>query len=92
MGPDGIYPRIMRELVEVIAKPLSIIYQQFSTTGEVPDDWRLASVTLIYKKSQKEDLRNYRIGAHGLEYDHLMRRTTRGSDVARMGLGKAGPA
>ncbi|KAK4816921.1 hypothetical protein QYF61_025417 [Mycteria americana] len=29
-------------------------------TGEVPDDWRLASVTPIYKKGQKEDLWNYR--------------------------------
>ncbi|GAB0182802.1 mitochondrial enolase superfamily member 1 [Grus japonensis] len=29
-------------------------------TGEVPDDWRLANVTLIYKKGRKEDPGNYR--------------------------------
>jgi len=49
MGPDGIHPRVLRELEEELAKPLSIIYQQSWLTGEVPDDWRIASVTPIYK-------------------------------------------
>ncbi|KAF1441643.1 hypothetical protein FQV21_0009000, partial [Spheniscus demersus] len=60
MGPDGIHPRVLRELAEELAKPLSIIYQQSWLTGEVPDDWRLASVTPIYKKGWKEDPGNYR--------------------------------
>ncbi|GAB0199184.1 mitochondrial enolase superfamily member 1 [Grus japonensis] len=60
MGPDGIHPRVLRELAEELAKPLSIIYQQSWLTGEVPDDWRLANVMPIYKKGQKEDLGNYR--------------------------------
>ncbi|KAF1556515.1 hypothetical protein FQV20_0001978, partial [Eudyptula albosignata] len=60
MGPDGIHPRVLRELVEELAKPLSIIYQQSWLTGEVPDDWRLANVTPTYKKGWKEDLGNYR--------------------------------
>ena len=59
-GPDEIHLRVLRELVEVIAEPLSIIYQHSLLTGEVPEDWRLASVTLIYKKCCKEDLGNYR--------------------------------
>jgi len=29
-------------------------------TGEVPEDWRLANVTPIYKKGCREDLGNYR--------------------------------
>ena len=44
MGPDEIHPRVLRELVEVIAEPLSIIYQRSLLTGEVPEDWRLANV------------------------------------------------
>jgi len=51
MGLDGIHPRVLREL----AKPLSIICQQSWLTGEVPDDWRITSVTAIYKKGWKED-------------------------------------
>ncbi|KAK4827481.1 hypothetical protein QYF61_018781 [Mycteria americana] len=60
MGPDGIHPRVLKELVEELAKPLSIIYQRSWLTGEVPDDRKLANVTPIYKKSRKEDPGNYR--------------------------------
>ncbi|KAK4825622.1 hypothetical protein QYF61_001302 [Mycteria americana] len=60
MGPDGIHPRVLRELAEVLTKPLSILYQQFWLTGEVPVDWRLTNVTPIYKKGWKEVLENYR--------------------------------
>ncbi|KFQ38966.1 hypothetical protein N332_04033, partial [Mesitornis unicolor] len=60
MGLDGIHPRVLRELAEVLAKPFAIIYQQSWLTGEVPVDWRLANVTPIYKKGRKEDPGNYR--------------------------------
>jgi len=60
VGPDGILPRVLSELAEELAKPLSIICQQSWVTGEVPDDWRLASVTPIYRKGQKDDPGNYR--------------------------------
>ncbi|KAK4810673.1 hypothetical protein QYF61_007473 [Mycteria americana] len=60
MGPDEIHLRVLKELAEVLTKPLSIIYQQSWLTGEVPADWRLANVTPIYKKGQKEDPGNYR--------------------------------
>jgi len=60
MGPDGIHPRALRKLAEELVKPPSIICQQSWLTGEVPDDWRIASVTPIYKKDQKEDPGNYR--------------------------------
>ena len=47
MGPDGIHPRVLRELAEVLPQPLSILDQQSWLTGEVPVDWRLANVTPI---------------------------------------------
>ena len=60
MGPDGIHPRVLRELAEELAKPLSIIYQRSWITGEVPDGWRLANVTPIDKKGREEEPGNYR--------------------------------
>jgi len=44
MGLDGIPPRVLRELAEELAKPLSTICQQSWVTGEVPDDWSIADV------------------------------------------------
>ncbi|KAK4828638.1 hypothetical protein QYF61_000286 [Mycteria americana] len=60
MGPDEIHPRVLKELAEVLTKPLSIIYQQSWLTGEVSVDWTLANVTPIFKKGWKKDLGNYR--------------------------------
>ncbi|KAK4809960.1 hypothetical protein QYF61_002917 [Mycteria americana] len=58
-GLDGIYPRVLRELAEVLTKPLSILYQQSWLTGEVPVDWRLTNVMPIYEKVRKEGPGNY---------------------------------
>ncbi|KAK4816829.1 hypothetical protein QYF61_023893 [Mycteria americana] len=60
MGLGGIHPKALRELAEVLTKPLSILYQQSWLTREVPVDWRLANVRPIYKKGWKEDPGNYR--------------------------------
>ncbi|KAK4815428.1 LOW QUALITY PROTEIN: hypothetical protein QYF61_002643 [Mycteria americana] len=59
-GPDEIHPRVLKELADVLTRPLSIIYQQSWLTEEVPADWRLANVTPIFKNRRKEDLGNYR--------------------------------
>ncbi|RMB91352.1 hypothetical protein DUI87_32143 [Hirundo rustica rustica] len=59
-GPDRIHPRVMMELADELVKLLSTIYQQSWLTGEVPGDWKLASVTPIHKKGAKEDPGNYR--------------------------------
>ncbi|GAB0175927.1 mitochondrial enolase superfamily member 1 [Grus japonensis] len=60
MGPDGMHPQVLRALADVLAMPLSIIFERSWRTGEVPEDWRKASVTLVFKKGKKEDLGNYR--------------------------------
>ncbi|KAK4823211.1 hypothetical protein QYF61_027358 [Mycteria americana] len=60
MGPDEIHLRVLKELADVLTKPLSIIYQQSWLTGQVPADWRLANVPPIFKKGRKEDPGNYR--------------------------------
>jgi len=58
MGPDGMHPRVLRKLADVIAESLSIIFERPWRTGEVPEDWRKANVTPIFKKGKKEDSGN----------------------------------
>ena len=60
MGPNGMHPRVLRELAIVIAEPLSITFERSWRTREVPEDWRKANVTPIFKKGKKEHPGNYR--------------------------------
>ncbi|KFP06517.1 hypothetical protein N300_13465, partial [Calypte anna] len=60
LGPHGIHPRVVRELAEELAKPLSIIYQQSWLSGDFPDDWK-RNITPIFKKGKKQDSRNDRL-------------------------------
>ena len=61
MGPDGMHPRVLRELADVIAEPLFVIFERSWRTGEVLEDWRKASVTPTFKKGKKEDPGSYRL-------------------------------
>ena len=60
MGPDGLNSKVQRELADAVAKPLSVIFQQSWLTGDVLVDWKLANVTPIFKKGQKDDPCSYR--------------------------------
>ncbi|KFP08524.1 hypothetical protein N300_08319, partial [Calypte anna] len=59
IGPDGMHPQMLRELVDVIARLLPIIFGKYLGTGEMPEDWRKAIVTPVFKKGKKEDPGNY---------------------------------
>ncbi|KFZ64939.1 RNA-directed DNA polymerase from mobile element jockey, partial [Antrostomus carolinensis] len=60
MGPDEMHLRVLRELVDEMAQPLSIIFEKSWQSGEVPADWKKGNITPIFKKGNKEDPGTYR--------------------------------
>jgi hypothetical protein len=59
-GPDRIGPGLLQNLIEEVAPALKIIYERSLEEGEVPEDWKTANVTPIFKKGVKSDPGNYR--------------------------------
>ena len=53
-GPDGIHPRILRQLNLAIAPILQVIFEKTYREGVVPDDWRRAHICPIYKQKAQE--------------------------------------
>jgi hypothetical protein len=59
-GPEGMGPLLLQKLVEEISWPLAKVMQASLQEGAVPEKWRTANVTLIFKKGSKTDPGNYR--------------------------------
>ena len=59
-GPDDIHPQMLVELNDFISAPLAMLFNKTISTGTIPDDWRMAFVTAIYKKGPQNRPENYR--------------------------------
>ncbi|KFO72575.1 hypothetical protein N303_10421, partial [Cuculus canorus] len=60
MGPDDIHPRVLRVLADVVAKALSMIFEESWQSGEVSGNWKKGNVVPIFSKGRKDDPKNYR--------------------------------
>ena len=54
LNPDGISPRVLKELTDVLAAPLTTLFQASLDKAIVPSDWKKASVCPIYKKGKNQ--------------------------------------
>ena len=59
-GPDNMQPRVLMEVAEQVSEMLTDIFNRSLESGQVPEDWRVANVTPLFKKGSREELGNYR--------------------------------
>jgi len=59
-GPDKIGPQLLLELAGEVAKPLAMVMRRSLNEGKVPQDWKTANVSPIFKKGTKSSPSNYR--------------------------------
>ena len=59
-GPDKISPRLLKDVASIVSMPLAMIFNKSLQEGVVPEDWRHANVTPIFKKGSKANIGNYR--------------------------------
>ena len=59
-GSDGISGQMLLLCDESVVLPLKIIFQNILAESVYPDKWKLANVTPIHKKDDKQLVKNYR--------------------------------
>ena len=59
-GSDGVCSQMLLLCDNSVVLPVKIIFQNILVTSTYPDMWKLANVTPIFKKGDKQLIKNYR--------------------------------
>ena len=59
-GPDKIPSKLLKLMASEIAPSLSLVFSASLHQGVVPQDWKLALVTPLFKKGSRKEPSNYR--------------------------------
>ena len=59
-GHDMISTHMLKICGKLICKPLELIFQSCIKHGKFPNEWKMANVVPVHKKSDKQILKNYR--------------------------------
>ena len=59
-GPDELHPRMLKEFAVQLAAPMTKLFNQSLFLGEVPEEWKMANLSPIFKKGSRKVAANYR--------------------------------
>ena len=59
-GPDGLPPKLLKELSNNLAPCLTLLFRASLHQSALPVDWKTALVTPLFKKGNRSDPSNYR--------------------------------
>lgn len=59
-GPDNLHPLILKNLADIIAEPLTAIFNKSLSEGKLPTDWKQAIISPRFKGGDKRQPGNYR--------------------------------
>ena len=59
-GPDDIKPIVLKSCARSLAAPLSVLFRKTLDEGRLPEDWKTAKITPIFKKGSRRLACNYR--------------------------------
>ena len=59
-GPDEVSPWVLKECAEELTLPIFMIFSNSLEQGKLPDIWKQANITPIFKKGNKSNPLNYR--------------------------------
>jgi len=58
-GPDGFPQILFKQMAHQLTKPLVLLFRQLLQIGQLPDIWKIATVTPLFKKGSSPDPSNY---------------------------------
>jgi len=59
-GPDGSHPRVLKECATEMAYPLTVLFRSSLREGRLPEKWKDANVTTVFKNGSRTNASNYR--------------------------------
>ena len=59
-GPDEVSSRLLKETSHQVAPALTLLFQASLNQGKVPDEWKSANITPLFKKGDRSAAVNYR--------------------------------
>ena len=80
-GPNGFPSLLYKNLAGCLTEPLSLMFTSFMSIGQVPQEWKHAIVTPVYKSGSPSSVANYRAISHTCVACKLMKNTEHVSGV-----------